>query len=102
MAEHLPEVFAAIGQAGLAALGIGAQYGVLMPFSRKQESVADVVVDVSNVAHGLADIWEEYGSGLIAFHGQSGDIMFQGCTTENTQKAFDELITALRSKADTL
>lgn len=39
----------------------------------------------------LCDIWEKYGSGLIAFHGQSGDIMFQGCTTENTQKAFDEL-----------
>lgn len=39
----------------------------------------------------MCDIWEEFGSGLIAFHGQSGDIMFQGCTTENTQKAFDAL-----------
>ncbi|MEJ2125211.1 MAG: dissimilatory-type sulfite reductase subunit alpha [Alphaproteobacteria bacterium] len=39
----------------------------------------------------LCDVWEKYGSGLIALHGQSGDIMFQGCTTENTQKAFDEL-----------
>ncbi len=39
----------------------------------------------------MCDIWEEHGSGLIAFHGQSGDIMFQGCTTENTQKAFDDL-----------
>ncbi len=39
----------------------------------------------------LCDIWERHGSGLIAFHGQSGDIMFQGCSTENTQKAFDEL-----------
>jgi sulfite reductase alpha subunit len=39
----------------------------------------------------MCDIWEEHGSGLIAFHGQSGDIMFQGCTTENTQKAFDAL-----------
>ncbi len=37
----------------------------------------------------LCDVWEEYGSGLIAFHGQSGDIMFQGATTENVQKAFD-------------
>ncbi len=37
----------------------------------------------------MCDIWEEHGSGLIAFHGQSGDIMFQGATTENTQKAFD-------------
>ncbi|MGO9007487.1 MAG: dissimilatory-type sulfite reductase subunit alpha [Beijerinckiaceae bacterium] len=39
----------------------------------------------------LCDIWEKYGSGLIALHGQSGDIMFQGCTSENVQKAFDEL-----------
>ena len=39
----------------------------------------------------MCDIWEEHGSGLIAFHGQSGDIMFQGCTTENTQHAFDAL-----------
>ncbi|MCP3970920.1 MAG: dissimilatory-type sulfite reductase subunit alpha [Rhodobacteraceae bacterium] len=39
----------------------------------------------------FADVWERHGSGLIAFHGQSGDIMFQGCTTENTQIAFDEL-----------
>lgn len=39
----------------------------------------------------MCDIWERHGSGLIALHGQSGDIMFQGCTTENVQKAFDEL-----------
>lgn len=39
----------------------------------------------------LCDIWEKYGSGLIAFHGQSGDIMFQGARTENVQPAFDEL-----------
>lgn len=39
----------------------------------------------------MCDIWEKHGSGLIAFHGQSGDIMFQGCTTENTQYAFDAL-----------
>ncbi len=39
----------------------------------------------------LCDVWEEYGSGLIALHGQSGDIMMQGCTTENIQKAFDKL-----------
>ena len=32
----------ALGQAGLAALGLGAKYGVLMPFSRQQESEADV------------------------------------------------------------
>ncbi|HYH23361.1 MAG TPA: sulfite reductase, dissimilatory-type subunit alpha, partial [Azospirillum sp.] len=39
----------------------------------------------------MCDIWETYGSGLIALHGQSGDIMFQGCKTENVQPAFDEL-----------
>ncbi len=39
----------------------------------------------------LCDVWEKHGSGLIALHGQSGDIMFQGCTTEATQTAFDEL-----------
>ncbi len=38
----------------------------------------------------FCDIWDKYGSGLIALHGQSGDIMFQGCNTENVQKAFDE------------
>jgi len=39
----------------------------------------------------FCDIWEKHGSGLIALHGQSGDIMLQGCTTENVQKAFDEV-----------
>jgi sulfite reductase alpha subunit len=39
----------------------------------------------------LCDIWDKYGSGLIALHGQSGDIMMQGCTTENVQKAWDEI-----------
>ena len=39
----------------------------------------------------FCNIWEKHGSGLIAMHGQSGDVMFQGCTTENVQKAFDEL-----------
>ena len=43
----------------------------------------------TKVLRDLCDIWEEHGSGLIAFHGQSGDIMFQGCTSENAQKAFD-------------
>ena len=39
----------------------------------------------------FCDIWEKHGSGLIALHGQSGDIMMQGCTTENVQKAWDEI-----------
>ncbi len=45
----------------------------------------------SDLLRKMADIWEEYGSGLIAFHGQSGDIMFQGCSSENAQPAFDAL-----------
>ncbi|MBY0578509.1 MAG: dissimilatory-type sulfite reductase subunit alpha [Burkholderiales bacterium] len=45
----------------------------------------------TEVLRKMADIWERHGSGLIAFHGQSGDIMFQGATTENVQPAFDEL-----------
>ncbi len=39
----------------------------------------------------LCDIWEKHGSGLIALHGQSGDIMFQGIRTDKVQAAFDEL-----------
>ncbi|MCR4378257.1 MAG: dissimilatory-type sulfite reductase subunit alpha [Rhodospirillales bacterium] len=39
----------------------------------------------------FCDIWEKYGSGLIAMHGQSGDVMFQGVSSENVQPAFDEL-----------
>ncbi|CAK0777020.1 Sulfite reductase, dissimilatory-type subunit alpha [Gammaproteobacteria bacterium] len=38
----------------------------------------------------MCDIWEKHGSGLIAFHGQSGDIMFQGIRTDKVQAAFDE------------
>ncbi|MFA7269649.1 MAG: dissimilatory-type sulfite reductase subunit alpha [Sterolibacterium sp.] len=39
----------------------------------------------------FCDIWEKHGTGLIALHGQSGDIMFQGATTENVQPAFDAI-----------
>jgi sulfite reductase alpha subunit len=45
----------------------------------------------TKVLRDMCDVWEKHGSGLIAFHGQSGDIMFQGATTENVQKAFDEI-----------
>jgi len=45
----------------------------------------------TDVLRQMCDIWEKHGSGLIAFHGQSGDIMFQGCSTDNVQKAFDDL-----------
>jgi len=44
----------------------------------------------SKLLRDLSSVWEKYGSGLIAFHGQSGDIMFQGVTTANVQPAFDE------------
>lgn len=33
----------ALGQLGVAALGLGAQYGILLPYSRTHESVADVL-----------------------------------------------------------
>lgn len=39
----------------------------------------------------LADSWEKYGSGLVTFHGQTGNIMFIGANTENTQHFFDEI-----------
>jgi sulfite reductase alpha subunit len=45
----------------------------------------------TDILRKFCDIWERHGSGLIALHGQSGDIMFQGCTTENVQKAWDEI-----------
>ncbi|RLJ19411.1 dissimilatory-type sulfite reductase subunit alpha [bacterium endosymbiont of Escarpia laminata] len=39
----------------------------------------------------LADSREKYGSGLVTFHGQTGNIMFIGATTENTQRFFNEI-----------
>jgi dissimilatory sulfite reductase (desulfoviridin) alpha/beta subunit len=39
----------------------------------------------------LGDSWEKYGSGLVTFHGQTGNIMFIGTTTENIQHFFDEI-----------
>ena len=39
----------------------------------------------------LGDSWEKYGSGLVTFHGQTGNIMFIGTTTEKTQHFFDEI-----------
>lgn len=39
----------------------------------------------------LGDSWEKWGSGLQTFHGQTGNIMFIGCTTDNTQHFFDEV-----------
>ena len=46
----------------------------------------------SDLLRKLCDAWlDADGSGLIAFHGQSGDIMFQGIKSENVQQAFDNL-----------
>ena len=39
----------------------------------------------------LSNSWNKYGSGLIAFHGQTGNIMFIGTTTDDTQNFFDEI-----------
>ncbi|MBS82584.1 MAG: dissimilatory-type sulfite reductase subunit alpha [Gammaproteobacteria bacterium] len=39
----------------------------------------------------LADSWEKHGSGLVTFHGQTGNIMFIGATTEATQHFFDDI-----------
>jgi len=39
----------------------------------------------------LGDSWEKYGSGLVTFHGQTGNIMFIGTTTKNIQHFFDEI-----------
>lgn len=39
----------------------------------------------------LGDSWEKYGSGLVTFHGQTGNIMFIGTDTERTQDFFDEI-----------
>ncbi len=45
----------------------------------------------TDILRKFCDLWEKHGSGLIALHGQSGDIMFQGVSSENVQPAFDEL-----------
>ncbi|MHB1173512.1 MAG: dissimilatory-type sulfite reductase subunit alpha [Sulfuriferula sp.] len=45
----------------------------------------------TEILRKLCDLWEKHGSGLIALHGQSGDIMFQGVSSANVQPAFDEL-----------
>lgn len=39
----------------------------------------------------LADSWEKYGSGLITFHGQTGNIMFIGTDSGRIQHFFDEI-----------
>ncbi len=44
----------------------------------------------SDLLRKICDAWvDNGGSGLLAFHGQSGDLMLQGCKTEDVQRAFD-------------
>ncbi len=45
----------------------------------------------TDILRKFCDTWERHASGLIAFHGQSGDIMFQGVRSEKVQDAFDEI-----------
>lgn len=45
----------------------------------------------TDILRKLCDVWDEHGSGLLALHGQSGDMMFQGCTKDKIQDAFDAL-----------
>ena len=39
----------------------------------------------------LADIWEQYGSGLTNFHGATGDIILLGTQTDKLQPCFNAL-----------
>ena len=45
----------------------------------------------TDMMNQLANSWEKYGSGLITFHGQTGNIMFIGTDTDNIQHFFDEI-----------
>jgi sulfite reductase alpha subunit len=45
----------------------------------------------TDMLNQLCDSWEKHGSGMITFHGQTGNIMFIGTTTAGTQHFFDEI-----------
>ena len=45
----------------------------------------------TDMMNQLADSWEKYGSGLITFHGQTGNIMFIGTDSGRIQHFFDEI-----------
>ncbi len=45
----------------------------------------------TDILRKLADSWEQWGSGLVTFHGQTGNIMFIGTSTDNTQHFFDDI-----------
>ncbi|MET0075670.1 MAG: dissimilatory-type sulfite reductase subunit alpha [Candidatus Thiodiazotropha lotti] len=45
----------------------------------------------TDILRQLANSWEKWGSGLVTFHGQTGNIMFIGANTKNTQHLFNEI-----------
>lgn len=45
----------------------------------------------TDILRQLSDDWEKHGSGLVTFHGQTGNIMFIGANSDATQKFFDEV-----------
>jgi sulfite reductase alpha subunit len=45
----------------------------------------------TKMLRNLCDIWEKHGAGLIALHGQTGDIMLQGIEEDKVQECFDEI-----------
>jgi sulfite reductase alpha subunit len=45
----------------------------------------------SDLLRKFSDVWEKHGSGLLCLHGQSGDLMLQGCKTSAVQPCFDEV-----------
>jgi dissimilatory sulfite reductase alpha subunit len=45
----------------------------------------------TDILRKLCDVWDEHGSGLLALHGQSGDMMFQGARSDQVQPAFDAI-----------
>lgn len=45
----------------------------------------------TKMLRNLCDTWEEYGAGLIALHGQTGDIMLQGIEEAKAQECFDAI-----------
>ena len=64
-------------------LGHGGEFfkpGTAEPSINNAQGVATL-----NMLKKLADSWEKYGSGLVTFHGQTGNIMFIGSTTETSR-----------------
>ncbi len=45
----------------------------------------------TDLMRNFSNTWNKYGSGMIAFHGQSGDIMFIGMDQHKIQECWDEI-----------